>query len=114
MSTDSPNHSVGLVLPKLSFAHPVVPLVQIFSTTTLGVTASGIGLRCVFSQGVLAVLRGMADIGAVGLAVVLYLSPSRLGDNTAATGPATLVGLIADGSRLNQCGEDCMGDRLNG
>ena len=95
VATDSPNHSAGLVLPKLSFAHPVVPLVQMFSTTILSVTAGGIGLRRVLTQGVLAVFGEMADICTMGVAVVLYLSPSRIG-GTAATGPAS--GLVTDGS----------------
>ena len=93
LSTDSQNHSAGLVLPKLSFAHPVVPLVQMFSTTSLSVTAGGIELRGVLTRGILAVFGGNADICTMGVA--LYLSPSRLG-GTAATGPAS--GLATDGS----------------
>ena len=55
--TGSPNQSVGFFLAELSFTHPVIPLVEVLGATTLGVTTSCVGLRGVFSQGILAFLR---------------------------------------------------------
>ena len=53
VTTDSPNYSVGLVLPELSFTPSIIPLVQVLSATTLGVPSSALGLDVCSPKGFL-------------------------------------------------------------
>ena len=71
----SPNQSVGLVFAELSLVHPIVPFIDIPGTFTLGITPCRIGSAGMISQGRLAVLRCMAHIRSMGVAVVLYFPP---------------------------------------
>ena len=74
----SPNGSGWFILAVLALVHPVVPFVEVLGAAPLGVTAGGIGLIIVVSKWGLAIFGVVTDIGPMGVAVILYLSPGGL------------------------------------
>ena len=57
---------------------PIVPLIDVSATASLGVTPGGVQFGSVVPQGCLAVFGGMADICPLGVAVILDLLPGWL------------------------------------
>ena len=74
----SPTLSGWFIFAVFSFVHPIVPFVEVLSTASLWVTTSCIGFITVLSQRGLTVLGMVTDIGSVGVAVMLNLSPCGL------------------------------------
>ena len=55
--------------------HPIVPFIDVPGAPPLGITSSCIGFGCMVTQVCLTVLRGVAHIGSMGVAVILNFPP---------------------------------------
>ena len=78
VSVYSPTGSGWFVLAVAAFVHPVVPFVQVLGAASLGITAGCVRLITMVPERGLAVLGVVTDIGAVGVAVILYRLPGGL------------------------------------
>ena len=74
----SPIFSGWLIFAVSAFVHPVVPLVQVPGAAPLGITACCIWLVTVVAERSLTILGVVADVGTVGVTIILYLSPGGL------------------------------------